>query len=1069
MKKIYLMYLLCIVFLQFINAQDGKPNYFRGAPGDDVFATPSVKAFHESNLIPENLYTGKINVGIPIYDISIGDINVPISLSYNTSGIKVSDIASNVGLGWSLNANGSILKVVKDLSDDDFYGTGYAVPDDTGDNAGSYETIVTQIGNHRGKSPEPFSYYKVPTGWVHSDSEAAAEWSKIDSSPDFFYANAPGLSSKFYLEDQNPTDNTTPFANRVFNAIFLDHSGVKVQNQLQRTTSIIPRLIDVSHGNDPASFYVNGIPFYNYEYLDFPSFEVVNTNGLKYIFDTKDYSEATYRGFWNSANEGLGSTNWNLSKIIDPVHNREVIFEYEAYFKATPERIKNITATYQDPLDTDDIHDYYYTPISNVALGNGTWDMHFQNSISTRTTKAHRLKKIKWDEGTVEFIYGLNRIDDVGEKALTEILIKNNLDQLVKHFEFEYSYFNSLENCNEKECKRLRLEKVKELPISNTTVNAKEHSFDYNYDNPLPRRDSFQRDYLGYFNNNGFEWSSTDDTEVPPNAILHFYKNQGKNSVLPFKRTNGSNYRIIHGQYLLEPNAYSLTATLKTIIYPTGGSSHFKYENHTFNLQGAEYIAGGARIKQQTLHDGRGGTRKIFYEYTNSNGTSSGYINKMPTFAYINKSSDLPSNYWFHNFSMTAPENDWKRYFTYFDKTKTSLELTDGSFVGYARVIKKEIGNGYTEYNYTSANTHPNESETTVHAYNTSVSDIFLTRNSSYPSLNAIDYDIKRGKLIRERHYSENGFIKNQIDFDFDYEIFDTILLNYETTISGSPFVQGGIGGAFLHTSEINIERNLNTKVTTTNYLDNGSFTSTQEIKYDTNYPFVKEQKVLTEQGTEKSVFTYPFDSEVSNEPYVNSLVTQNRIATPVSHKSIRVLNNQSQLLSRTKYSFDLFEGIINHKSNQSAKGTNNFTTLSTIDKRDSNGNVLEYHNENGIHICLVWGYNTTKPVAKIENTSYANFTNTQNDIILAVQHTSDNDADDMSEEFLRQTLQNLRDTFPTGNMTSYTYDPLVGITSVTDARGYTMYYEYDEFNRLKTVKDADKNLLSTNEYNYKN
>ncbi|WP_433991529.1 RHS repeat domain-containing protein [Kordia algicida OT-1] len=1062
------MNFLCLVCIQFTNAQDGKPNYFRGAPGDDVFATPSVKAFHESKLIPENLYTGKINVGVPIYDISIGDINVPISLSYNTSGIKVSDIASNVGLGWSLNANGSILKIVRDLNDDDFYGTGYSVPDDTGDNAGSFETIVTQIGYHRGKSPEPFSFNSA-TGMVHSDSEEAEEWSKIDSSPDFFYANAPGLSSKFYLEDKFPNDNTTPFANRKYNAIFLDHSGVKVQNLIQRTTTTIPRLVDISHGNEPADFYQNGIPFYNYQYLDFPSFEIVNTNGLKYIFDTKDYSESTYHGVWDSANQGLGSTNWNLSKIIDPIHNREVIFEYEAYVKAIPERIKNITATYQDPLDTDDLYDYYYTTISDVSLGNGTYDMDFQSTVSTRTTKANRLKKITWDEGTVEFIYGLNRIDDLGEKALTEILVKNNFGQLIKHFEFEYSYFNSLENCNEKECKRLRLDKVKELPIGNTAVNAKVHEFDYNYDNPLPRRDSFQRDFLGYFNNNGFEWSSNDESEIPPNAMLHFYKNQGGNSVLPFKRTNGSNYRIIHGQYSLESNTYSLTATLKTIKYPTGGSAHFKYENHTFNLQGAQYIAGGARIKQQTLHDGRGGTRNIFYEYTHPNGTSSGYINRMPTFAYINKYSDAPSNYSFHHFSMTAPENDWKRYFTYFDKTKNSLELTDGSFVGYARVVKKENGNGYSEYTYTTSNTFPNELETTVNADNVNNPYVFLTSNSSYPSLNVIDYDIKRGKLISEKHFTQSENMKQHITYQYDYDAFNTVDLNYRTTVSGSPFTQGGTAGVFYHTSVINIERNLNTKVITTDYVDNGNFSTTQQIVYDANYPFVKEQRYITDLSIEKSVFVYPFESEVSNEPYVNSLVTQNRIATPVSHKNIRILSNQSQLLSRAKYNFDVFEGVINHKSNQVAKGTNDFTTLSTIDKRDLNGNVLEFHNENGIHTCLIWGYNSTKPIAKIQNASYADFTNTQNDIIAVVKQASDNDNNTVSEDDLRQALQNLRDAFPTANVSSYTYDPLIGITSMTDARGYTMYYEYDEFNRLKTVRDADQNLISTNEYNYKN
>jgi len=53
--------------------------------------------------------------------------------------------------------------------------------------------------------------------------------------------------------------------------------------------------------------------------------------------------------------------------------------------------------------------------------------------------------------------------------------------------------------------------------------------------------------------------------------------------------------------------------------------------------------------------------------------------------------------------------------------------------------------------------------------------------------------------------------------------------------------------------------------------------------------------------------------------------------------------------------------------------------------------------------------------------------------------------------------------------VTTYTYDPLIGVTSVTDPRGYTMYYEYDEFQRLEFVKDEDGNIYSENQYNYKN
>ena len=52
--------------------------------------------------------------------------------------------------------------------------------------------------------------------------------------------------------------------------------------------------------------------------------------------------------------------------------------------------------------------------------------------------------------------------------------------------------------------------------------------------------------------------------------------------------------------------------------------------------------------------------------------------------------------------------------------------------------------------------------------------------------------------------------------------------------------------------------------------------------------------------------------------------------------------------------------------------------------------------------------------------------------------------------------------------MTTYTYDPLIGETSVTDPKGEITYYEYDAFQRLMNIKDKDGNINKHVDYHYK-
>ncbi|HWK02145.1 MAG TPA: hypothetical protein VNS58_00845 [Puia sp.] len=58
---------------------------------------------------------------------------------------------------------------------------------------------------------------------------------------------------------------------------------------------------------------------------------------------------------------------------------------------------------------------------------------------------------------------------------------------------------------------------------------------------------------------------------------------------------------------------------------------------------------------------------------------------------------------------------------------------------------------------------------------------------------------------------------------------------------------------------------------------------------------------------------------------------------------------------------------------------------------------------------------------------------------------------------------------YPAGAlMTTYTYKPLIGISSECDADNRVSYYEYDGAGRLKWIKDQDGNIIKTFNYHYK-
>jgi len=69
------------------------------------------------------LLFGTANITIPLYSINVNNNTLPITLQYTSTGVRVTDNAGWVGLGWSLTSGGVITKTVR--GKDDLSGTAY--------------------------------------------------------------------------------------------------------------------------------------------------------------------------------------------------------------------------------------------------------------------------------------------------------------------------------------------------------------------------------------------------------------------------------------------------------------------------------------------------------------------------------------------------------------------------------------------------------------------------------------------------------------------------------------------------------------------------------------------------------------------------------------------------------------------------------------------------------------------------------------------------------------------------------------------------------------------------------
>ena len=125
-------------------------------------ASPNAAALERYALMPVNEAAGTPSISIPLYEVHSGSLDLPLSISYHASGIRVTDQASWVGLGWALNAGGVITRQVRGRPDERPNGFGQhynQVPNRNTLSVDRDETLLSEVAGSRiDYQPDLYSY-----------------------------------------------------------------------------------------------------------------------------------------------------------------------------------------------------------------------------------------------------------------------------------------------------------------------------------------------------------------------------------------------------------------------------------------------------------------------------------------------------------------------------------------------------------------------------------------------------------------------------------------------------------------------------------------------------------------------------------------------------------------------------------------------------------------------------------------------------------------------------------------------------------------------------------------------
>ena len=953
-------------------------------------------------------------------DIPVKEYNGLINLSLPISLAKVDDIS----LDFSLNYYSGGIKIAQDAS---WVGIGWDI------NIGSIHQDINDCDDYDSgiiiqqpdwnESPHPSNYYQkmnnyqmgiLEPGWQDLvpilEPKAIYSYRIYSSYPiSLFPGGVPWYASGtighgYYMPINGNRDNQPLASDVVYHGLYDSEPDICTANFFGHFLTFI---------KDPKTKKIKilnkGYEAGGYKITQVVNgFQIISPNGDTFLFALKGTTVTPVEG----GIRPMSSNTWYLTKIITKL-KKEINFSYTN-------------------------HGEFNNSKSVVQL----WRDVRPSETTTFIPREKRivLDKIFFPHGEIQFLTS-SRDDVLGGRKLDQIILKNNWNEIVKTTKFNYDYFVSQNSTSDTVLWKNTLEK--RLKLTEIEINDQKFLFAYNIGD-LPSKSSYAVDFFGNFNG-----ALSNTTSVPNATRLVGNTLCGSCSTVPSNGTNNSSN--------IE---YAKIGVLSKIIYPTGGYTTFDYELNEFD----NYILPDYYSTSNTITHGNGLRVKELKYYENAS-----HLTKKTVYEYSGGKQLLPIynlyyNYQYQNFS--GP-NEPRSYPLVVNESSSkpfasNNSLSSGSIVGYEKVTKKDYSaNGVLIGKIENFYSNEPDFASAPPSYYGQVPLLPSRKNHQ---------TISNGLLKATKIFDSKDSLLKKIVFSYSYEnsaiFYGAKFTGWITSnwISPNPALQFPVYypipqvlcsyypiydkiDYLFHKEEID-------------YTENGdSIINSQGFGYDrfNNLFHIREYGTKTYDNEKLIDKSY---TRAGNF-YDNGILAQQNWLTEIIETKQEVNLN---FVESVRHEYKMLDNMI-VKTKTYVNTENDITNCRKIyyDLYDSyNANLLQY-SEIGQITSIVWGYNSQYPVAKIvSNKSFDEIKQlSQADTALLNNGTAAQIKAELQR--IREVLKNQ----PNVLVSTYTYTPLIGMTSETGPTGRTTFYEYDGFGRLSIVKDENGNILKKICYNY--